>query len=116
MRMGTLLSQRLTAAELEIAHVKLLLRDGDRVCALSIRRGGAPPELSRAANARALSLELIVNGRVAARPDELRAVVEECLSSWAAQHRVSATPAAVSSFSPPRPVPTYRIASGEQNT
>jgi hypothetical protein len=113
MPLGTLLCESLAAAGLQIAHVKLLLRAGDRVCALSIPRSGALPEVSRASNSRAQSLDLILNARVAARPDELRALVENCLRSWAARHRLCATPAAISSFSPTRPVPTHRITSND---
>ena len=109
MKLGALLRKRLSLAELEIAHIKLLLRDGDRVCALSIPRGRAPPELSRSTDASSSSLDLLVNARVAARPDQLATVVTACLRSWAAALTISLSQRSVSTFSPPRPVPTHRI-------
>jgi Ni2+-binding GTPase involved in maturation of urease and hydrogenase len=113
MELGVLLRERLSAAELEIAHVKLFVRAGDRICALSIPRGDASPELTRAADVRAQSFDLLVNARVAALPDQLKAVVEEGLRSWAEAFRASVSPGSVASFSPPRPVPTHRIDSSE---
>jgi hypothetical protein len=115
MQLGVLLRERLSAAGLEIAHVKLLLHGGDSVCALSIPRSDAPPELSRTAGKRAQSLDLLVNACVAARPDDLSAIVNDCLRSWAALLEVSISDGPVSSFSPPRPVPTHRIESDESS-
>ena len=109
MRLGSLLRDRLSAAKLQIAHVKLLLQAGEHVVSLSISRSGAPPELSRAADAHASSMDLLVNARVATGPDQLRSIVENCLKSWAETVRISVTHRSVSSFSPSRPVPTYRI-------
>jgi Ni2+-binding GTPase involved in maturation of urease and hydrogenase len=111
MKLGVLMRERLAATELEIAHIKLLLRDGDRVCALSIARGSAPPELSRSADARSPSLDLLVNARVAAQPDHLRAVMDDCLRSWAETLQVSVSHGPIASFSPQRPVPTRRMGS-----
>jgi G3E family GTPase len=108
--LGAFLRTRISAADLEIAHVKMLLRAGDRISALSISRSGAPIELSRSTDARALMLELIVNARVAAHPEQLRAIVEMCLSSWAGTLRASVSKGPVASFSPSRPVPTRRMA------
>lgn len=113
MQLGALLSRRLTTSDLEIAHVKLLVRAGDRTGVLSISRSGAAPELARQAFARANSFDLLVNARVAARPDELRAIVEECLHSWVSMLDASVCSGPISSFSPPRPVPTHRIDSTE---
>jgi Ni2+-binding GTPase involved in maturation of urease and hydrogenase len=108
MQLGSLLRERLSANELQIAHVKLFLRAGERVCSLSIPRGAAP-ELSRSAGAYPLFLDLIVNARVAACPDQLKTIVQEGLQSWAETLQVSLSPQSLSSFSPPRPVPTHRI-------
>jgi Ni2+-binding GTPase involved in maturation of urease and hydrogenase len=109
MRLGSLMCERLCANELQIAHVKLFLRTGELVCSLSIPRSGAPVELSRSAGIRAQFLELLVNARVAARPDQLKTIMEDCLQSWAETFQVTALRRSVSSFSPERPIPTHRI-------
>jgi Ni2+-binding GTPase involved in maturation of urease and hydrogenase len=109
MQLGSLLCERLSSNELQIAHVKLFLRAAERVCSLSIPRSGAPPELSRSAGICAPFLDLLVNARVAARPDQLATIMEDCLQSWAETLQVSVSRQSVSSFSPPRPVPTYRV-------
>lgn len=107
--LGLLLRARLSAAGLQIAHVKLFLRAGERTCTLSIPGNDALSELSRRAETSASSLDLMVNARVAATPDVLREIVEGCLRAWTATHSVSVSQRAKSSFSPSRPVPTCRI-------
>ncbi len=108
-KLGSMLSARLAAAGLSIAHVKVLLRAGDVVCSLSIPRSGAQPELSRSAGASAQLMEVLVNARVAAQPRELEVIVDDCRQSWAETLQASVAPRAISSFSPPRPVPVHRI-------
>ncbi len=109
MTLGSLLRARLSAAGLQIAHVKLFLRAGERVCALSVPCNDAPPELSGRAEANASSLDLMVNARVAATPEALREIVEACLRAWSETHSISVSGGTESSFSPSRPVPTRRI-------
>lgn len=109
MTLGSLVRARLSAAGLQIAHVKLFLQAGDHACALSIPSNDAVPELSRHADGSASSMELIVNARVATRPQALHEIVESCVRSWTETLAVSVDRRAVSSFSPARPVPTLRI-------
>ncbi|HEY5707585.1 MAG TPA: GTP-binding protein [Terrimicrobiaceae bacterium] len=109
MKLGSLLCERLSAANFQIAHVKLLLRAGEHVSSLSIAHNGAPAELSRRADARASSLDLVVNARVGARPHQLRTIAEDCLRGWMDTLQIFVSHQSVSSFSPQRPVPTYRI-------
>ncbi|MGB7987756.1 MAG: hypothetical protein WCF44_00060, partial [Candidatus Methylophosphatis roskildensis] len=82
MTLGAVLHTRLSAAGLQIAHVKLFLRAGKRVCALSIPSDDAPSDLSRRSEGKASILDLTVNARVAAVPDVLRDIVEGCLRAW----------------------------------
>jgi hypothetical protein len=107
--MGSLLRERILLAGLEIAHVKMLLRTGERTCALSITRNDAQPSLSLRAAGNATALELVVNARVAARPEVLRTLVEECLESWGATIAAAVSERTASAFSPGRPVPTHRV-------
>ena len=109
MKLGVLLRERLSVSDLEIAHIKLFLRAGEHVCAVSIARSGAAPEPSRTADARISSADLLINARVAAEPDQLRAIVDECLRTWAETSRFSVSQGGTSSFSPARPVPAYRV-------
>ena len=109
MQLGSLLGERLSAGELHIAHIKLLLRAGEKVCLVNISRSDATPELSHSAAACAQFLDLLVNARVAARPSQLATIMEDCLQSWAEMYKVLLSQRSVSSFSPPRPVPTHRI-------
>jgi hypothetical protein len=107
--LGRSLRERLAAARLPIAHVKLLLRAGQQVCALSLPRNDMPPELSRRADGRASSSELVVNARVAAEPEALRKLVEGGLQSWAGSLSANVSQRSAASFSPARPIPTRRI-------
>ena len=107
--LGRSLRERLSTAGLQIAHVKLLLRAGQQVCALSLPRNDAPPELSRRADGRASSSELIVNARVAAEPETLRGLVESGLQAWAESLSATVSERSVACFSPARPIPTLRI-------
>ena len=109
MKLGSLLREQLSAAKLQIAHVKLLLQEGEHISSVSIPRSGQLPELSRAADAWASSLDLIVNARVAARPDQLQTITEDCLQTWTESERISIARRSISAFSPSRPVPTYQI-------
>ncbi len=82
MTLGAVLRTRLSAAGLQIAHVKLFLRAGKRVWALSIPSNDAPSDLSQRAEGTASIVDLMVNARVAAVPDVLRDIVEACLRAW----------------------------------
>ena len=115
MKLGLLLREQLSPASLPIAHVKLLLQDGEHISSVSIPRSGQLPELSRAADARASSLDLIVNARVAAHPDQLQTITEDCLQAWTESERISITRLFISAFSPSRPVPTYQIRSSNSD-
>jgi Ni2+-binding GTPase involved in maturation of urease and hydrogenase len=109
MKLGSLIERRMSVVQLEIAHVKLFLRAGERACSLSILGGGARPELFRRAGTSAVSFQLLVNARVATRPDTLKGIMEHCLQLWVDMLDASASRPSVASFSPPRPVPAYRM-------
>ena len=109
LQLASLLRERLSEDELEIAHIKLFLRAEEQVCSLSILGNGMPPELSRKADTRARSFHLLVNSRVACGPDELKRTVEDCVRSWVSGVKASVSNISVASFSPSRPMPTHRI-------
>ncbi|MDQ6621578.1 MAG: hypothetical protein M3Z31_18105, partial [Pseudomonadota bacterium] len=107
--LGVLLTAGATAADMDIAHVKLLLSAAGPISIVNIARSSGPPELSQSAEAYASSLELTINARVAARPEQLQSLVENCLDRWAQQHAISLVPRSLASFSPARPTPTCRM-------
>jgi G3E family GTPase len=101
----------LSDASLDIAHVKLLLRAGNLTSAVSIARPNAHAEFLQRAGEHATSAnaELLVNARVVGSPDELRSTAERSIVDWSNRAGMSVHAASATAFSPPRPLPTYRV-------
>jgi len=70
----------------------------------------SPVELPVRAAGRTAAAELIVNARVAAEPELLRALAEQAVSEAAAAAGAAAQPLLTRSLRPGRPVPTHRFA------
>jgi hypothetical protein len=67
------------------------------------------PARSRIALARSSELELVVNARVAADPQETRGAIEPCVRQWAQALAATLTQRSADALRPARPVPTWRI-------
>ena len=115
LRLADALRAALTANDLPIAHVKLLLRYGPAESAASVVANDTEAPLVRSANASAASMALVVNARVAAAPEELARAVGSCLAAWASDLRATVDSQGQAFFSPAPPVPTWRIPSGKDD-
>jgi G3E family GTPase len=105
------LQERLAAARVEIAHLKMtLIAAGveDR-STLNLVRTGGTAELSRRLQRPIAGGELIVNLRAEDDPERLRATLLAALADAADQLEVSATVEREAHFRPGRPVPTHRM-------
>ena len=108
------IQQRLAAVGVEIAHCKMTLAAdelGGDLAALNLVRTDGEPELSHRLADPIASGELLLNLRGEGSPDTLRDTV---LSALAEAERGAGAPrlevAHAEAFSPPRPTPTYRMA------
>ncbi len=99
--------------ELEIAHGKLLATAGGHVAILNMTDTAGEPVVSRVSSAVASEMELTINLRIQASPQDLDEVVQASLAQWTGRQGFVMTPVTGRSFSPPRPVPTHRMAEGE---
>jgi G3E family GTPase len=97
----------------EPVHLKILGTANGRTAIANLVGSGVGVELSRSSQAKATSAELTVNARVATDPESLRVMVQQqaaaLAEAWGLDHEL----ADVQSFRPGRPVPTHRIALGQ---
>lgn len=93
----------LTGASAEPAHVKLLLRTGERIGIANVVAGTKPAELSQSIGACLTSGELVVNARAEATPDLLRDQVRNCLDRIAARFEIEVATVTMDVLSPAPP-------------
>ena len=94
---------------LEIAHLKVLLQNGDRAAVancVGLRSGVA---LSQALGADVFGGTLTVNARVHMAPEPLRDIVDQAIASVALARELRCEMLACTQFRPGRPVPTHRF-------
>jgi len=98
---------RLVAASGRIAHLKILLtsRGGNLKMSLTSNTGETSDEGAASPCDRAT---LVINARVRADPEELKAIVERCVKE-AAGKAISAEVVEITSFRPGRPNPLHRF-------
>jgi G3E family GTPase len=97
----------LRAASAEIAHLKLYLAAPGASVAGNVTSNDSPASVRGEIVATCRAVSLVVNARVHAQPEMLRAIVERSLQSVAG-NRVEATITNLRSFFPGRPQPTHR--------
>jgi hypothetical protein len=111
---ATDIQRRLATENVEIAHCKMTLSAqgfGDDLAALNLVRTDGVPELSHRLADLMTSGELLLNLRAEAAPDTLRSVVHAAMTDLqAVAGAVRLRTVHAEAFSPPRPTPTYRMA------
>ena len=95
----------------EMAHVKISLTGGNGQVAGNLTGNDAAVFLHGTVGTACHDAHLLLNARVAARPEELQSVVEGRLQAVAGRHRIELTIAGLKSFMPGRPQPTHRYES-----
>lgn len=104
---------RLGQTGLYVPHVKVLVATSEGSARLALTRGEGParwvgdPDLPAEAGVSAM-----VNVRAVTEPAVLRALVEDAVGVAGVRLGASAQIGRLESFSPPRPVPRHRLASG----
>jgi G3E family GTPase len=101
------LQARLMATSAQIAHLKILLTSQGQALKMSLTSNTGEPSLHGAAPSSSCAT-LVVNARVRANPEELKAIVERCLKD-AAGDAITADIAEITSFRPSRPNPVHRF-------
>jgi len=104
------LQARLGGLAAEIAHVKLRLTAGGQSLVANATSNDAPGLIRGAVPAQAQEATMLLNARVRMEPDQLQAVVLECLRAVAGEG-VQASVEQMQSFAPARPQPTHRFSS-----
>lgn len=102
-------AEKLVAAGIEPAHLKVLGQSGDTPAIANLVSSGVESELSLESGARTARAELIVNARVAADPETLESLVTEALQACGKQAGMSVEITGMQRFRPGRPVPTHRM-------
>lgn len=112
---ATEIAARLVGEAIQIAHLKMTLtpdEDFGDLAVLNLVRNDGVAEMSHTLKAPLAAGELIVNLRAEGDPERLRAATLAALDrSAAAVPGLRTTIEHVERFRPPRPVPTYRLAS-----
>jgi G3E family GTPase len=107
------LATRLSAAfardEVEVAHGKVLIAGGGSMATANLVDSTTAPELSRQTDARASSLELTANLRVATKPTALDTIFHSVVAEWTERFGLTILGGGGQTLAPPRPVPTHRL-------
>jgi Ni2+-binding GTPase involved in maturation of urease and hydrogenase len=112
--LAQLLRQRWLRINWEPAHLKVMgIADGGWSVA-NLVSSGDQAELSCASNLQTDAVDVVINARVAADPDELRITVQEEVRRVAGSVGGDLTVESLQSFRPGRPQPTHRLADGHQ--
>ena len=102
------IGERLTAAEHEVAHLKVLGQTLNDAAVANLVGSTVEAELSLASEIKPTSADLLLSARVAVEPDQLRAIVLAVTEQLANEMNVTLTVGNIQSFKPGRPEPTHR--------
>ncbi len=105
--------ERLVREGREPAHVKALLRAGRRLASAHLTSAESGAVVGRTMEEPVAGGELIVNARVAAPPEAVRAAALEATEGAAAAVGAAIEVLGEAAFAPARPVPRHRIAAPE---
>ncbi len=105
------LQEKLMAAEVEIAHLKMTLMpdEGPDLAVVNLVRDSRPAEMAYRLTAPLDAGELILNLRAEASPEVLERAVIEVVSRVEEAFGITAHVEQLSAFSPGRPVPVHRF-------
>jgi len=104
----TALAELARAAGSEVAHAKLRLDAAGGSCVANLVESTALPFVRVEGRVEGVAT-LVLNARVAATPERVRAWVEEALTKADARAKTLTSLTDVRCFAPARPVPTYRL-------
>lgn len=100
----------LLAQSAEVAHLKAIGMSEGKYAVVNLISSASPPKLSIGCSTETVSVDLVVNARVAIDPTALTETVTECITAVSAQFGLESTINTLQSFRPGRPVPTHRLA------
>ncbi|MDD4890119.1 MAG: GTP-binding protein [Phycisphaerae bacterium] len=93
----------------DIAHLKILLTTPGGRLQGNLTSAAGEPAFHGEVSEPTRYATLVVNARVRVAPDDLRAVVEQCLRATAAGQAVTVNIAEIASLRPGRPTPVHRL-------
>lgn len=98
----------LAQIDAEPAHLKVFCSSGDSSSVANLVSSDSATVLSEASGATASQVDVTVNARVCASPEQIEGLTRAALDSVAGEFSATATVATLESFRPGRPVPTHR--------
>lgn len=98
---------RLTDADCEVAHLKVLGQTLNDAAVANVVGGGSKAELSLASEIKTSNAELLVNARVAADPELLESIVHAAAEDVQNSLAVALTVGTIQRFRPAPPQPTH---------
>jgi Ni2+-binding GTPase involved in maturation of urease and hydrogenase len=103
------LGERITSADAEIAHLKILARIHDACSVANLVSSNSEVELSVSSGVSASACQVILNARIAIDPKQLAALVQSSVAS--VSHRLGCRAMRISqeALRPGRPVPTHSL-------
>ena len=110
LRLIEVIRQSVLAAGAEVAHLKLIGTSDRAHSVVNLVSSESDVTLSLPSQARVQRANVVINARVAADPEALRAIVETALDSVASDVGLQVAVPTMRSFRPGRPVPTHRFA------
>jgi G3E family GTPase len=110
-RLAELLSEQLTKASLEIAHLKMTLSpdQGRDLAVINLVRSDARPEASHRLDEPLMKGELTLNLRAQGPPELIRLLMERSLATLQRDSKLTVRVKHLESFRPGRPSPTHRL-------
>ena len=102
------MQQRLRANSADIAHLKVFVSNADGSITGNVTGLESEPLVRGRLKAGTAPLLLLVNARVHCAPEELKSIVQECLSAVSGD-KITVKVTKVESFRPGRPEPTHRF-------
>ncbi|HEV3485402.1 MAG TPA: hypothetical protein VG106_08345, partial [Vicinamibacterales bacterium] len=111
-RLAEGVARDLAAEDIQIAHLKMTFTPdaGGGIAVLNLVRTDATPEAPFSLDAMAEAGELTLNLRAEAAPVRLETAVRRATAAIADEYHARIVVVHLESFSPARPVPTYRLA------
>lgn len=103
------LGAHLKTLEAEAAHVKAIGQYEQAVAVANLVATSEETELSQASHAMVPQLQMILNARVAAAPDDLQMTVDRAMAEIGRRYQLQLTVDRSNCFRPGRPTPTYRL-------
>lgn len=102
------IGNELKGTDCEVAHLKVLGQTMTDAAVANLVGSSVESELSLASEIKTKNADLLVNARVAAKPEDLEAIVHKVTARLAEELGIGLTVGNMQSFRPGKPVPTHR--------